>query len=68
MVLYKRLVTDVQTGTFGLDYELKNEILWKKIFVQSIAYCSRNYDLFYNETRYEMWSQHFMFFNLIRIL
>lgn len=67
MVLYKRLVTDVQTETFGLKYELKNEILWK-IFVQSIAYCSRNYDLFYDETSSEIWSEDSMFFNVLHIL
>ena len=40
----------------------------KKIFVQSIAYCSRNYDLLYNETSSEIWSKDSMLFNLIHIL
>ena len=52
--------------TFRLEYELKNNM--KKIFVQSIAYCSRNYDLLYNETSSEIWSKDSMLFNLIHIL
>lgn len=40
----------------------------KQIFVQSNAYSSRNYDLFYNETNSEIWSEDSMFFNLIHIL
>lgn len=53
--------------TFRLQYELKTRY-YEEIFVQSIAYYSRNYDLFYNETSSEIWSEDSMFFNLIHIL